>query len=175
MDFQDCRSMKLVFLPHCALNQNSRAPTCATCPAGEGEFIAELIRRDIGIVQLPCPELMIIRLARGGVRIRSALDTLPARAVCRNLSKDIAYQIEQYRACGVEVLGILGKEDSPACGVETTSYDWEHGSGTGIFIEELKAELSQRGLDVPVCGLLDNQLQANLAVIDRWISDKKGS
>ena len=168
MDFRDCRSMKVIFVPHCALNQNARSPTTATSPAGATGFIAGLFERGIGIVQLPCPELMIIKLGRGGIKIRSALDTIPARAACRKMSKDLVYQIKQYLDCGVEVLGIFGKDDSPSCGVETTCYDGEHGQGVGLFIQELQAELAQQDLTVPIAELKDNENQVNLAVVDRW-------
>jgi len=47
MDFRDCRSMKVVLVAHCALNQNSRLATCAELPAGVEELAAEV--RDQGL------------------------------------------------------------------------------------------------------------------------------
>ena len=74
MDFGDCRSMKVVLVPHCALNQNSRLARCAELPAGVEELVAGLLKRNIGIIQMPCPELMLIALDREHVQIRSALE-----------------------------------------------------------------------------------------------------
>ena len=130
-----------------------------------------LIERGASAVQMPCPELMVIGLSRGGDEsIRSALSTASGRANCRRLCEDLAYQIKEYRSCGVDVLGVFGKVGSPSCGVETTYADGKQRPGTGVFIEELQAELRERGIAVPIVDFLDNQPQDNLAVVDRWAS-----
>ena len=171
MDFGDCRSMKVVFVPHCALNQNSRLAKCAEVPASVTGLLHGLMEREIGVVQLPCPELIVIGLDREHVQIRSALDSRPARRWLRRLARQVTYQIDQYRKCGVRVLGVLGKNGSPACGVEMT-WKAEYGPGSGSFIEELQAELSDRGLDVPVVGMVDTEPDAALAVVDKWLAGK---
>ncbi|MGB5546406.1 MAG: hypothetical protein WBM74_07525, partial [Polyangiales bacterium] len=87
----------------------------------------------IGIVQLPCPE----QHAWGGVlkrrllwfygsagklryRLRGAL--LPimlwyTRRIYRKLARQTAKQICDYQRSGVEVVGIVGVDASPSCGV----------------------------------------------------------
>jgi hypothetical protein len=60
MDFRDCRSMKVVLVPHCALNQNSRLAKCAERPSAVHELVEGLMQRRIGILQMPCPELMVL-------------------------------------------------------------------------------------------------------------------
>jgi len=169
MDFRDCRSMRVVLVPHCVLNQNSRLAGCAERPAGVSELVRGLMDRDIGIIQMPCPELMVIALDREHVHIRSGLDTRPARAACRAMARDLVYQIRQYLDCGVKVLGVLGKNGSPACGVEQT-WRFERGPGAGVFIEELKAELAAAGVDLPLTGTMDAEPDAALAAVDRWAS-----
>lgn len=169
MDFGDCRSMKVVLVPHCALNQNARLARCAELPAAVAELIGGLMDRQIGIVQMPCPELMVIALDRDHVHIRSGLDTRPARAACRAMARELVYQIRQYLQCGVRVLGILGKNGSPSCGVEQT-WRVERGPGMGVFVEELKAELAAQGVEVPVVGTMDAEPEKALAVVDDWLS-----
>ena len=168
MDFHDVRSMQVVLVPHCALNQNARVARCAELPAGVEGLIDGLMRRRVGIVQMPCPELMVIGLDREGVQIRSALESRPARAACRKLAADLVYQICQYLDCGVRVLGVLGKNGSPSCGVERT-YRFEQCDGMGVFIEELRAELDAQGVKVEVTGIVDTQPEAALEVVDRWL------
>ena len=168
MDFHDCRSMKLIFLPHCAANQNSRSNTCATCSAGEKEFMAGLLDRQISIMQMPCPELMALGLNRGGKDIYALLGNEEGLSVCRRLCRDIIYQIKQYQECDVKVVGIFGKSTSPSCGVETTYRDRGVHDGPGVFIQELQAALDQGGIDLPMTEFLDNQAQKNLAVVDQW-------
>ena len=170
MDFKDCRSGKVVWVPHCALNQNARLAGCAELPAAVEKLIAGLMERRIGAVQLPCPELMVIGLDRGHVQIRSALSSRPAQAALREMARDVVYQIRQYRHAGAAVLGVLGKNGSPACGVETTSRPQGPCKGSGAFIEELAAELARQEVDVPVVGTLDAEPAAALAVVDTWLA-----
>ena len=167
MDFKDERSMKVVLVPHCAVNQNSRLAGCAERPAAVSELIAGLMARDIGVIQMPCPELMVIGLDREHVHIRSGLEPRPARAACRAMARDLLYQIRQYLNCGVKVLGILGKNGSPACGVEET-WRVERGPGMGVFIEELKAELEDQGVELPMVGTMDAEPEKALEIVDRW-------
>jgi len=167
VDFNDCRSMKVVCIPHCELNQNARVAGAAEAPAAVTGLVGGLMERGIGIVQMPCPELVVLGLDRAHFQIRSGLDSRPARRLLRRLACQVVYQIEQYRKCGVRVLGVFGKNGSPACGVEMTWKD-EYGPGTGAFTEELQAELAKRGLDVPVTGLVDRDPDAALAIVDQW-------
>ena len=168
MDFGDCRSMKVVWVPHCALNQNARIAGAAEVPATVTGLIDGLMEREIGIVQLPCPELMLLGLDRRHLHIRSGLDSLPARRELRQMARNIAHLVEQYRSCGVRVLGVLGKNGSPACGVEMT-WKQEYGPGTGSFIEEIRDEFELRGIDLPIAGLVDSEPEAALALVDGWL------
>ena len=167
MDFQDCRGGKLVLVPHCAANQNARLAACAESPAGMTELLGGLLDRDIGVIQMPCPELMVMGLDRGDLHIYTALNTRSGRTACRKLAKDLCYQVRQYRDCGMRVLGVLGKNGSPACGVEQTFRD-EPGPGMGVFIEELAAELKAQEIPLEIAGVLDTDPGAALAVVDRW-------
>lgn len=168
MDFRDCRSMKVVLVPHCALNQNARLATCAELPCAVAELVQGLMDRGIGVVQMPCPELMLIGLDREHVQIRSALESRPARVALRQMARDLVYQIAEYQKCGVKVLGVLGKNGSPSCGVEMT-WRAEYGPGSGAFIEELQAELKEQGINVPVVGMVDSEPRAALDVVDGWL------
>ena len=172
MDFDDCRSKKVVFLAHCLLNQNARSPGCAEHPAGVVDLIDGLLRRDVGIVQIPCPELHVLNLARGEVDIRGELETDRGRAACRDLAAEVVRQIRQYTDCGVAVLGVLGKNNSPSCGVETTYREGRCG-GMGVFVGELVVELERSGLKVPISGTLDGDPQAALGVVDSWMQRSK--
>ena len=161
--------MKVVFVPHCALNQNARLAKCSEVPATVTGLVDGLMEREIGIIQLPCPELIVLGLDREHIQIRSGLDSRPARRWLRRLARQVSYQIAQYQKCGVRVLGVLGKNGSPACGVEMT-WKNEYGPGSGSFIEELQAELSACGLDVPVTGMVDTGAAEALAVVDGWLA-----
>jgi predicted secreted protein len=167
MDFRDCRSMTVVLVPHCVLNQNSRLAGCAERPSAVHELVEGLMQRQIGIVQMPCPELMVLGLDRQHIQIRSGLESHPVRQAFRQWARELVYQIQQYRQCGVKVLGVLGKNGSPACGVEET-WRLERGPGMGVFIEELKAALQEAGVELPLAGTMDAEPQAALGIVDKW-------
>jgi predicted secreted protein len=162
----------VIFVPHCALNQNARAPGAAERPAAVAELVAGLLDRDVGIVQMPCPELLAFGLDRGDVRVASALRTAEGQALCRRLARDQVQQIQAHLAAGHRVLGILGKNGSPSCGVEET---WSDGvcPGSGAFIEALRAELWERCVAVAMAGMRDSEPDQALAVVDRWLGSAR--
>jgi hypothetical protein len=83
-------------------------------------------------------------------------------------------QIRTYWDCGIHVLGMLGKNSSPSCGVEETRGKGAH-AGTGAFIEELAAELSEQGVVIEMTGIRDGEPDKALAVVDRWLASIKQS
>jgi predicted secreted protein len=140
---QDVRSRKVVVLAHCGLNQNSRVAGLASYPAAVEEIVYFLIKHDVGVVQMPCPEVMYEGLSRE-TRTKEQYETPRFRSLCRRIARSTARLIHEYLRNGVRVLAVLGVEGSPSCGVEEPA---------GIFIEELKTELKKREIIVPFHGL----------------------
>jgi predicted secreted protein len=165
LSFNDARSRRVVLLPHCALNQNSRAAGAAVQPAAMESLIASLLQKNIGIIQMPCPELMLLGLDRAHLPIGAELEKAESRAELSRLALDLVEQIIAYRRYGVEVLAILGKNGSPTCGVEKT---WRRGvvPGTGVFIEEMRAVMRNHGLKVKMLGIEDNNPEAVLSKLE---------
>jgi predicted secreted protein len=154
VNFHDERGGKVVFVPHCVLNQNARVAGAAVRPAALDDLVAALIGQSIGIVQMPCPEFEVLGLDRAHVPIREELEKNSGHAQLRRMVQDVVRQIEAYRKCGIAVLAILGKNGSPTCGVSTT---WRAGvvPGAGAFIEELRVRLRERNLPLPILGIED--------------------
>jgi predicted secreted protein len=171
-DLRDGRSRRVVLVPHCVLNQNARVAGAAERPAAVVELVAGLLAREVGIVQMPCPELCAFGLDRADRTIEREMRTPGGRALCRRLARDQVRQIRSYLDCGVRVLGILGKNGSPSCGVEET---WANGvcPGAGAFVEELAAELRDQGIAIEVTGMRDSEPALALAVVDRWLASRK--
>jgi predicted secreted protein len=112
------------------------------------------------IRQMPCPELTFTGLNRFWA-VREQLDTLAYRRHCRRIVGGVAGAVAAHINRGDEVV-LIGLEGSPSMGVRVTSSDpqrlgrpeWPDGapeltSGRGILIEELLAELAERGLPEP--------------------------
>jgi predicted secreted protein len=186
----DQRSRKVVFLAHCLLNENTRYLGGARRPGGVVEIVQPCLERGIGIIQLPCPEehawggvmkrwLLGMYGADASVRFRLRSVLLPVmlfytRRVYRRLARHVANQVQDYLASGFEVLGIIGIDGSPSCGVQVTMNVEQafvqvsrlrqeaatagdinaivRGNaigGRGLFVAILQEELARRGLDVP--------------------------
>ena len=75
---KDSRSGKVIFLSHCILNENTRYLGGACRGGVIREIVEQCLDKDIGIVQMPCPE----QIAWGGVTKRLMLqDELGKRLI----------------------------------------------------------------------------------------------
>ena len=163
--FTDGRSKKVIFLAHCLLNQNAISDGTAVCPAAFGELIQLLLDREVGVVQMPCPELCCLGLDRGDVhgadrpvveentRIRRAMEEDGPRQKREALADLVAEQVQEYHKHGFQVLGIVGANRSPNCGVETTSDFDREVEGRGAFMEAIAQRREVAGISFPMLGL----------------------
>lgn len=153
---------RVAFIAHCLLNQNSKVEDGAKTPARWEPVIDLLRERGYVIRQMPCPELGFAG-ARRFWAVREQYDTIGFRRHCRRLASLVASVIEQHASAGDDVV-LIGIDTSPAMGVEFTpsapdwagepniaagAYDSTYIRGDGIYIQELRAELEERGLPMP--------------------------
>ena len=179
--FHDARSRKIVFVSHCFLNQNSISDGTADFPAANRTIVSLLLEHDVGIVQMPCPELLCLGLDRGDVhggerpviventRIRGALQTPEASLRLHPLVEQVVYQMEQYQQNGFSVLGVVGINRSPSCGIETTSAQDEEIAGMGVFMAALKQKLDARGILLPMVGIKANETERAVDTVRRLL------
>ena len=163
--FTDARSRRVVLAAHCLLNQNAISDGTAEYPATHEEVVRLLLEEGVGILQLPCPELCCLGLDRGdplgagrpvtveNTRIRRALERPEAAARLDALVAQVLFQVREYHRHGFSILGIIGVDRSPSCGVETTSEDGREVPGQGIFFQKLREACGAEGLDIPVVGV----------------------
>ncbi len=163
--FTDGRRRRVIFLAHCLLNQNAISDGTAEVPAAHREILRTILDAQVGVVQMPCPELCCLGLDRGdpkggerpvvveNTRIRRAMGQPEAAARLRELTSQVVRQIREYRKHGFAVLGIVGVDRSPCCGVNTTSDQDRELPGQGVFIAALQTAMVAAGLTVPVIGV----------------------
>ncbi len=163
--FTDGRSKRVIFLAHCLLNQNAISDGTAEVPAAHREILRAILDAQVGVVQLPCPELCGLGLDRGdprgaerpvvveNTRIRRAMEQPEAAARLQELTDQVVWQIREYRKHGFAVLGIVGVDRSPCCGVDTTSDQDRELPGRGVFMAALQTALEEAELTVPVIGV----------------------
>ncbi len=153
----DSRGCRFVAVIECILNQNARDAGAARSPAINLPILELCNKYDVGILQIPCPEIRFLGFARKrqkGKSIRDALDTPEGRRCCREISIEIADRIQVYIAQGYQLLSVLaGNPESPGCAVH---YNGDKLSSiSGILMKELFDELNNRHIDVPFKGIRD--------------------
>jgi len=157
---KDHRQRRVIFISHCWLNINTRFPQGAAFRGANHPLIKTLLDSGLGIIQMPCPEYEVLGLEKydyGEIVLE------PLRDRFREVAQVVVKQIKDYLALGFEVVGILGMNPSPSCGVDTTKgkgtmlgtdRDTSEKADSGIFIDELKKLLAENGLsDISIFGV----------------------
>ena len=170
--FTDNRSKKIVLVSHCILNQNSISDGTVDFPGTFQEMVELLLDSKVGILQMPCPELLCLGLDRGDIRgserdivventrIRNALKQSSSLEIVESLVKQVVYQIEEYLKNDFSVLGIVGINRSPSCGVDTTSKNKREIEGKGIFVKSLEKKLKEK--DIEIIGVRTSEIDKSV-------------
>ncbi|HJO95502.1 MAG TPA: hypothetical protein QF753_19050 [Victivallales bacterium] len=169
--FEDKRSRKVIILAHCILNQNAKLDRLVTSYSGTISEVANIIvNSGVGILQMPCPELLCLGLDRDCIkgtfptieaektRVGRKMSDFTFKEQCSNIADNIVYQIEEYTTNNFNILGIVGVNCSPTCGTETTWIDNDEVKGQGIYIQILEEKLKDKGLKVPIKGIKPDEI-----------------
>ncbi len=180
--FDDARSKRVVIVAHCLLNQNAISDGTADFASQFQEIIEMLMKHQVGIIQLPCPELLCLGLERGdrnggkrplleeNSRIRDLLVSEASMSILRQKAEEIARQVADYQEHGFEVLGLIGVDRSPSCGVETTSRGRREEPGRGVFVEILHERLSEGGIALRMIGTKTSQKELSVDRVQKFLN-----
>ena len=133
------RNKKIIILSHCILNQNSVVKPLARAKGAYTDVIKLLLDNNIGMLQLPCTELLFLGSSRPPMT-KSKYDTPEYRIFCNNLLQNTMIQINEYLNNNYKILGIIGIEQSPTCGLINKR---------GILMEELLSLLRNENIELP--------------------------
>lgn len=138
------RSKRVIFISHCILNQNTVVQPLARAKGAYRDIVKELMDNEIGIHQLPCPEYRYLGLRREPMT-KEEYSTYDFITLNKNIAIDTLKIIQEYLNNDYEILGILGINKSPTCGIK---------GKMGIFMEELLGLLEEENIvlkliDVP--------------------------
>lgn len=179
--FIDKRSKKVIFMAHCILNQNTKLDCCAHFPGAVKEVVELLIANDIGIIQMPCPEMLYLGLNREtdvsakptveeeDTRIHERMLEKDSQALCLRIVNEVIYQIKEYHKNNFEVVGLIGINGSPTCGIETTWKEGKEYKERGIFIKMLEEELRKNNISVTMTGIKVYQINEALEAIKKLL------
>ena len=132
------RSKRVMFISHCILNQNTVVHPLARAKGAYKDIIEELMINEIGIHQLPCPEYRHLGLRREPMT-KEDYDTYDFRTINKNIAMDTLGIIKEYLSNDYEILGIMGINESPTCGIK---------GKMGIFMEELLKLLESNNINL---------------------------
>ena len=162
---------KIVFVSHCILNTASKVVLYKREDIDAEEklrlrFMQKALDKGVQIVQLPCPEFTLYGAKRWG-HVSGQFDNPFFRKHCQEILEPVIDQLKEYlnNDDRFEVLGIVGIDGSPSCGVDYTCYgnclgafdgrtDLEEtlqsirlDKGKGVFMDVLDEMLKQNGLE----------------------------
>jgi predicted secreted protein len=178
----DARKRKVVFLSHCFLNINTRFPQGCAFAGANVPVINTLLKHDLGIVQMPCPEFLCMGLEK---ELYGEIPENQLRDCFQNIASGVVDQIEAYLKLGYEIAGIIGMDPSPSCGVSVSKgrgtmlgqdRDTSEKETPGVFIEELIELAAERGLNnLPLYGIRrvlpgENGIDSQIQSLDSYLS-----
>ncbi|AZO94725.1 CD3072 family TudS-related putative desulfidase [Halocella sp. SP3-1] len=170
------RNKKIVLVAHCILNCNSKVEGLSQYRGALSEIVNLLVERGIGIIQLPCPELTMYGIKRWG-HVREQFDTPYFRKHCRQIFEPYLQQIKGYLASNYQILGLIGIDGSPSCGVNKTCSGnwggelleasvnkekittWEMIQARGVFIEEIILSLKESQIEISLTAIDEDNLK----------------
>lgn len=165
---------QIIVVSHCFFNDAAKLKNQNPSELSEERrlkrtFLKQMLSQGIEMIQLPCPEFLLYGSNRWG-HACSQFDTPHFRKECRRMLEPVVMQLEEYAACPdrYEILGIIGFDGSPSCGVNFT-YDGEWGgelgdgsslspvlhtlkkiNAPGIFMRVLKEMLHEKHLQIKI-------------------------
>lgn len=152
---EDKRSGKIVVVSHCILNVHSLEDNLAIYPGLEEEVVELLIKKCVGIYQIPCPEIELSGIFRKPLP-KESYEHPKIRNVYRKLADSISQTLSRYIKKGYKISAVLGAEGSPTCGIDFVGRwkknikgkkefprDVEFVQGMGVFMEEFKSSLNK--------------------------------
>jgi len=159
------RSKKSLIVCHCLLNANAKIFPLAICGGVNRDVLNPYLEEDVGLIQLPCPETGYLGLNRWGMT-REQYDHLHYRDYCREILKPTLYQVRAFVDAGYQILGVIGMDGSPNCGVHKTCAGFTGGEicsqadigrqqeklvfvpGKGVFFKILEEMLFKEKIDL---------------------------
>ncbi len=169
----DKRSGRIVIVSHCILNVHSLEDNLAIYPGLEQDVVELLIKKGVGIYQIPCPEIGLSSIFRKALP-KESYDHPKIRSTYQKLAKEIVQTLGLYTKKGYRITAVLGAEGSPTCGIGAVGRwkknilgkrefprDIEFVPGMGVFMEEFKTCLAAIDARPAWIGIPGKSLRSN--------------
>lgn len=176
---------RILFVSHCLLNPAAKVRIYK--PSREDalrkQFLHRAIDADVQLIQLPCPEFLQYGSQRWG-HTKEQFDHPFFRQRCREMLQPILLQLQEYlqHPEEFEVLGFLGIDGSPSCGVKYTCRgEWggefsgrdvssalktcRCAEGPGVMVEVFREMLSENGIPLPMTALFPDEPERAFGIL----------
>jgi predicted secreted protein len=162
------REKRIIYTAHCVLNQNSVIKDWERAQGGFNDIIRVLLDYNIGIIQLPCPELNFSDLARPP-KNKEEYDVPEFRRLSKEITEKVIRQMKEYLSNDYKILGYIGIQGSPSCDTIGTK---------GVFMEELqrlmdKENIQLESFDIPE-GYIEGETMDIVEEFRRFIEKRLG-
>lgn len=174
----DERSKRFIFIPFCLICQAFQAEGIVRYgySAVIKPIVEEILRHDLNIIQMPCPESQLGRyeqsLKRGPKGIEQ-YDTPEFREICQRLASETVQMIKGILANSYEIVAILGIEYSPSCATKIQYSPKGTFHRAGLYIEALKNQLTKEGIEIPFLGINRRGIKKSLNELRQLLGQQK--
>lgn len=178
-------SARVLLVSHCLLNPFSQVKGYRSPKQTASYAISQALQHEVGLIQLPCPEFTFEGPNRWAKSFEQ-YDHRFFRRHCQEILDPLLEQLRAYFADGTELVGVIGVQGSPSCGVFEVGSAPEWGGcfvdgpegepwqapeskrvwGRGVFLDELAQALEDEGWEGPVIGVPSDQ--ASSEVLSRY-------
>ncbi|MCR1954045.1 hypothetical protein NSA24_04235 [Clostridioides mangenotii] len=173
---------KILFVSHCVLNTASKIfynteKIINKEQCNRVKFLNQAAENGVQLIQLPCPEFLMYGSDRWG-HSKDQFDNPFFKEKCREILIPYLLQMKEYlkNKERFEVLGIIGIDGSPSCGIDTSfcanwggelsrcqRLDEKIKRGTlkkekGVFMETLSYMLVENKINIPMTALKQDVL-----------------
>lgn len=174
----DERSKKFIFIPFCLICQSFQAQGIVRYgyPAVIKPIVEEILRHDINIIQMPCPESQFGGYEKGlkrGPKGIERYDTLEFREICQCLASETVEMIKAILSNDYEIMAILGIEYSPSCATKIQYSPRGTFHRPGLFVEALKSQLANEKIEIPFVGINRRGIKKSLNEIQELFRGKE--
>ncbi len=151
------KDRKIVFVPGCVLCPAFQASLEDKNLVWQQTVIDFLVNRQLGILQMPCPEASFGSYQEGvsrgthGIGYYERLSGFLEH--CNKLGQEVVGKIKELTDAGYEIVAVIGIEHSPTCAANYIYTNHGMEKRKGIYISVIRDRLIQKGLDVPIMGV----------------------
>lgn len=154
----DQRSKRFIFIPFCLICQAFQAQGIVRYgySATIKPIVEEILRYNINIIQMPCPESQFGGYTTGLKREPKGIDRYDVpefREICKNSASEVVSIIRGVLANDYKVVTILGIEYSPSCAIRLQYSRRGTFHQPGLFIESLQNQLDEEKIEIPFIGI----------------------